>query len=113
MFRTIGLSAAVVLGLLALPNSEAMAQSAEDRATWFKSLKQPGSEAPCCDISDCERTEADWRDGQWWAIVRGVWMPVPRDRELSIPSIDGAAYVCSSYARDRMIFCFVPPNMAM
>jgi hypothetical protein len=84
---------------------------AEDRGTWFKGLKQPGTDNYCCDVSDCKKTEADWRDGQWWAIVQGVWMPIPRDRELPEESIDGEAYVCSGWA--RRIFCFVPPTMTM
>ncbi|MBZ0228608.1 MAG: hypothetical protein K8F58_09195 [Bauldia sp.] len=111
MRATIRSISVIVLGVLAW--SAAAGVRAENRGAWFKSLKQPGSQAPCCDISDCERTVADWRNGQWWAIVRGLWMPIPRDRELSTPSIDGSAYVCSSYAKDRMIFCFVPPNLAM
>ena len=84
-----------------------------DRAEWFKSLMMPGSQVPCCDISDCARTEAHWRDGQWWAKVRGLFVPIPRDRELNRQSIDGDAYVCASYAEDRMIFCFIPPLMPM
>jgi hypothetical protein len=65
---------------------------AQDRGSWFKSLKQPGSGFSCCDISDCKRTEADWRGGQWWAVVSG---DPPRDR-ADKRSIDGDAYVCSS-----------------
>jgi hypothetical protein len=84
-----------------------------DRAAWFKSLMMPGSKVPCCDVSDCTRTEAQWREGQWWAMVRGLLVPIPRDRELNRESIDGDAYVCASYAEDRMIFCFIPPLMPM
>ena len=75
---------------------------------WFKSLKQPGSGFSCCDISDCKRTEADWRGGQWWAVVSGEWTPIPRDKELDKQSIDGDAYVCSS--PNRRIYCFVRPD---
>ena len=70
-----------------------------------------GSRAPttiAADVSDCRRTEAEWRHDQWWAIVQGVWMPIPRDKELAVKSIDGYAYVCSGWA--RVIFCFIPPN---
>ena len=89
------------------------ARADEDRAAWFKSLKMPGSPVPCCDVSDCHRTDAEWRDGQWWAVVRGILMPIPRDRELNRKSIDGDAYVCASTAADRMIFCFIRPDMPM
>jgi len=82
---------------------------AQDRGSWFKSLKQPGSGFSCCDISDCKRTEADWRGGQWWAVVSGEWTPIPRDKELDKQSIDGDAYVCSS--PNRRIYCFVRPDI--
>jgi hypothetical protein len=84
---------------------------AQDRGAWFKSLKQPVTGASCCDISDCRRADADWKDGQWWADVEGQWTPIPKEKELKKTSIDGEAYVCSGYG--RKIFCFVPPVMSM
>jgi hypothetical protein len=106
-----------LIAIMVAVSSAGYAASAHDPSTereaWFKSLRQPGSQIPCCDISDCSRTKASWRDGQWWAVVRGRWMPVPRDRELTTQSIDGDAYVCASQAVDRMIFCFVPPQLPM
>lgn len=71
-------------------------------------LKQPGTDNYCCDVSDCRCAEAEWRHGQWWAIVQGVSMPIPRDKELAVKSIDSYAYACSGWA--RVIFCFIPPN---
>jgi len=106
-----GIAIGVVVAGLATGTSAH--DTSTERGAWFKSLKQPGSEVPCCDISDCARTEASWRNGQWWAVVRGRWMPIPRDRELNGESIDGDAYVCASQAADRMIFCFVPPQLPM
>ena len=97
-----------VLTLLAGASS---AGHAEDRGSWFKSLKQPLTGASCCDISDCRRAEADWKAGQWWADVQGEWTPIPKEKELKKSSIDGDAYVCSGYG--RKIFCFIPPTMAM
>jgi hypothetical protein len=85
-----------------------------ERGAWFKSLKQPGTGLSCCDIADCTRTEAVWRDGQWWAVVRGQWTPIPRRREVHTRSIDGEAYICTSQKRlPASIYCFVPPNMSM
>jgi hypothetical protein len=81
---------------------------AQDRASWFKSLKQPGTGVSCCDISDCKRAEADWRDGQWHAVVNGEWTPIPPEKELDKESIDGDAYVCSSPT--RRIYCFIKPD---
>jgi hypothetical protein len=81
---------------------------AQDRASWFKSLKQPGTEISCCDISDCRRAEANWRNGQWHAVVEGQWTPIPPEKELDKKSIDGDAYVCSSPT--RRIYCFIKPD---
>jgi hypothetical protein len=81
---------------------------AQDRASWFKSLKQPGTGISCCDISDCKRTSADWRDGQWHAVVNGEWTPIPPEKELDKKSIDGDAYVCSSPT--RRVYCFIRPD---
>jgi len=83
---------------------------AEDRGAWFKSLRQPKTGFSCCDISDCRRAEADWRNGQWWAVVDGAWTPIPPEKELDKRSIDGDAYVCASPT--RRIYCFVKPNFA-
>ena len=94
---------------------------AGDRGEWLRGLKMPGTVASCCDIADCERTDSDWRDGQWWAVVDNIWRPVPPSKVLTDqPSLDGAAYVCvgaESWTigapRERPIYCFVPPNCAM
>ena len=80
----------------------------QDRHAWFKSLMQPDTGISCCDISDCRRTDADWRQGQWWAKVDGDWTPIPRNKELNRQSIDGDAYVCAG--TKRTIFCFVKPD---
>jgi hypothetical protein len=100
------------IGLLAILLVLAVAEArSEDRATWFRSLKQPGTGMSCCDISDCRRTEAEFRDGQWHAIVNGDLTPIPPEKVLhDKPSIDGDAYVCHGTAT---IYCFVPPTMAM
>jgi len=83
----------------------------EDRGAWFRSLKQPVTGMSCCDVSDCRRTEADWRGGQWWAKVQDSWTPIPPDKQLQKLSIDGDAYVCSGPR--GTIYCFIPPSMAM
>jgi hypothetical protein len=89
------------------------------RAAWFQSLRIPGTKASCCDISDCHRTEADWRDGNWWALVENKWRRVPQSSVLRHPgSLDGFAYVCTGSPAwsvggvwsEPPIYCFVPPN---
>jgi hypothetical protein len=96
----------VSLGTLLVSHLPAAAE--EDRGAWFKSLRQPDTGFSCCDISDCRRAEADWREGQWWAVVGGEWTAIPPDKELEKQSIDGEAYVCSSPT--RRIYCFVKPT---
>jgi hypothetical protein len=83
---------------------------AQERGAWFKSLRQPKTGYSCCDISDCRRADADWRNGQWWAVVDGAWTPIPPEKELEKRSIDGDAYVCASPT--RRIYCFVKPNFS-
>lgn len=82
---------------------------AQTKGEWFKSLKQPETGFSCCDISDCKRTEADWKDGQWWADVNGAYTPIPPDKELDVMSFDGEAYVCNS--PNGKIYCFIKPGM--
>jgi len=102
---------------------------AEDsaRSRWFKSLLMPQTGNSCCDVSDCHQTRAEWRAGQWWALVEGKMAPIPPERVLSTPrSIDGEAYVCNGAGysgegaasgpttmqpHDPPIYCFVPPNL--
>ena len=104
---------------------------------WFRSLKTPYS-GSCCSLNDCQRTEAEWKQGEdgawaWYASVesyRGrITIQIPADRVLDQPkSIDGEAYVCntpgseggttySPYtpgatevpASDPHVYCFIPP----
>lgn len=112
MLRT----AALVMLIAAGP---AFGDEATRRHDWFKSLTIPGVGTSCCDAADCMRTEAEWRDGQWWAVIRRVWTPIPPERVLKKPtSIDGDAYACSNpeyspqgTVNPLVIYCFVPPDM--
>jgi hypothetical protein len=100
----------VFLASFVAVSSTAVAK-AEDRRSWFQGLTMPGTGIPCCDISDCRRTQADWRNGQWWATVGGQWTPIPHNKELSKRSIDGDAYVCAS--PNRYVYCFIKPDLVM
>jgi hypothetical protein len=80
---------------------------------WMRSLKRPGGEGSCCSLNDCLPTDAEWKDGQWWAIVRGKWMAIPADKVLASPiSMDGEAWVCAGQSAPGwtpVLYCFVPP----
>ena len=100
LFKTV-----VVVALLASP---ALAQ---DRGKWFKSLRTPKG-GSCCDLSDCAPTHAwEYRDGHWWAEVRGQMVQIPPGRVLSrepFPWDPEQAVVCARPS-DRYIYCFIPP----
>jgi len=114
------LAAALLSGHMAAGAGQAA--HAADRRAWFESLRMPGSNASCCGLGDCHRTDADWRDGRWWAVVNENWQPVPESTVLASPvSIDGAAYVCTGppewivggFGMTPPIYCFVPPIWGM
>lgn len=88
--------------------------AAQDRAAWFKSLRQPDTGMSCCDISDCKKTQAKWSKGGWSAIVRGYPRAIPPNIILkNNPSIDGEAYVCASEygpPDKAQLYCFIPPS---
>ena len=87
------------------------AANGDDRRNeWFQSLKRP-SGGSCCNLTDCRATEAEDRNGVWWAIVREKWTRIPPEVVLQKPlSIDGDAYVCSSTGYGTpIIYCFLPP----
>jgi hypothetical protein len=123
--RTLALGVAVAVGAAGFASDvagggEHNPAATRSRGEWFKSLIQPGTGgAPCCDIADCKRTNAEWRKDGWWAEVQGVWRPIPALSVLKSPrSIDGEAYVCSGdttysdrHSLEPRIYCFVPPDM--
>ena len=75
---------------------------------WFRSLMRPDTKTSCCNLNDCTQTQAEWRDDEWWAVVRGEWRAIPPEKIVQQPlSIDGEAYVCAGH--NGTIFCFVPP----
>lgn len=83
----------------------------EDRASWFKGLKQPGTNASCCDISDCKATEAYWQGGWFAKLPNGETTPIPDNKILMDKnSIDGKAYLCAG-PTTGVVYCFVRPWM--
>lgn len=117
MSRALLFVAAIALAMIAWAIGTAHAQ---DRAAWFKSLTRPDVGGSCCDVSDCQRTEAEWKGEGWTAVVNGKWRNIPPRVVLKQPhSIDGDAYVCNGrdWRDDEggdvtpgQIYCFVPPD---
>jgi hypothetical protein len=79
---------------------------------WYERLKQPNSNASCCNGSkdgvdgDCRPTRAYQRDdGMWYALLNGRWVPVPPRVVLKQLAPDGNSHICAS--KGGMIYCFL------
>ncbi len=104
------------------------------RGAWFSSLKMPGTNGSCCNMEDCERTDARQLDDQSWEALMvdalgKHWVKIPPNKVIKEPkSVDGEAYLCHSQGdkggvrssleggktynaspSEGLIYCFVPP----
>lgn len=104
--------------------------------SWYQSLQRPdrGSYGyqgivSCCNKQDCHPTDAEHRDGDWWArpvIIHeigkegemGEWMRVPPEKVLkNTTNPTGRAVLCHTQswigntfsAGSISIYCFVAP----
>jgi hypothetical protein len=85
--------------------------------SWFQNLLQPGTQLPCCSISDCRITTARDTDQGYEALIDGRWVAVPTERVLDrMANPTGHAVVCyRTFHDDDMqplpvtIFCFIRP----
>lgn len=62
----------------------------------------------CCNQQDCYPTEAQYRNGQWFAMQRetGQWVAVPPGKvETNRDNPDGRNHVCMSSA--GTVYCFI------
>lgn len=93
---------------------------------WYGGLQRPQG-GSCCSRTDCHTTEAELRDGQWWARLgrpdgKGEWAPldfvkVPSEVVLQHNNPTGDAVICHSldWVENRLdpktitIWCFIPP----
>ena len=73
---------------------------------WFESLRQPGTMALCCSISDCRMT-AYRTDAEGYEVpINNRWVRVPPDKVLNrIANPTGRGVVC--YTPPENILCFV------
>ena len=90
-----------------------------ERHDWYRELRQPGSNMPCCNgvqqqpggavTGDCRPTRAFLGDdGVWRAMVDGEWRLVPPGVVLD-PALNQEgiyAHVCANEAGH--IYCFLP-----
>ena len=130
----------VVLLVVALLSAQTTASAHDwrrpDLNNWYGSLKRPGvssaqpyGAASCCSKTDCHTTEAELRNGDWWARIgrqRGDgdwdlldWVQVPAEAVLQQhDNPTGEGVICHSTASPMgtavstkfvAIWCFVPP----
>jgi hypothetical protein len=111
---------------------------------WYGSLMRPhtatmGGGTSCCSKDDCHTTDAELREGEWWARIGtprrapdgvtivwepGAWVKVPNEIIIRGPNGNaianpaGEAVLCQSSTwinnivdpNASTLFCFVPPN---
>lgn len=110
-----------------------------DLDQWYSGLMRPHGHSwsgggSCCSKTDCHTTEAEIRNGKWWARL-GVpkehddwdlrdWVEVPDELIVRGPNGNpvanqaGEAVICHSWSMTghqlfpaaSTIYCFVPPN---
>lgn len=89
---------------------------------WYKSLKQPGTNVGCCDVSDCHNLESDHykvdKNGKWSILIDSSWIEVPENVILKHKK-NPTGYAVACYydssgdgdAKSVYFYCFVPPML--
>jgi hypothetical protein len=114
--------AMIALGLVALGYGIAKAQSPHHHPLhrdFYRNWLQPGTNKSCCnarvmawgqEIGDCEPTQAEVRNGDWyaWNRLTGSWLRIPDSRILREPNPNiFDAHLC--WTKESGVICFVPP----
>jgi hypothetical protein len=132
-----------LLGLLLTQPCLAHDAKRPELDSWYRGLKNPNFNSAvvrggCCSRRDCHETEADLRDGHWWARVGKAhieygeqkpasetedpldlvyydvtwelteWKEVPPEAVLKTSNPTGSPVICHSTRYE--IWCFVPDN---
>jgi hypothetical protein len=115
--------------------------------SWYQGLKNPNLKSAvvqdlgCCSKKDCHITEADIRDGKWWArlgeilieygapkssaefehpldfVQEGIswelteWKEVPVEAILQVANPTGSPVICHSTYGAPEIWCFIPDSL--
>jgi len=73
--------ALVTTAILLIPAGTAAARPPEKSdlklGLWFEDLRQPTTDLPCCNISDCRQTESRFVANHYEALIEGHWVLVP------------------------------------
>ncbi|WP_305186623.1 hypothetical protein [Reyranella sp.] len=118
MCMRVAIAAVFALLIGAVAGARAIAQDGNhgqghaENHDWYEKLKQPGSNASCCNgpkdgvEGDCRPTRAYQKDdGVWYALLNGRWVPVPPRVVLKQLAPDGNSHICAN--KGGVIFCFL------
>lgn len=133
---SIAIAAALALLWVFLERVHAHDYKRHDLDSWYSSLHRKGLSVPCCSKQDCHTTEAELRDGIWWARLRipvdrpdgerdwtlGEYVRIPDDlivrgeNGFPIANPEGEAVICHDTAwaggkistAGTVVWCFVP-----
>jgi hypothetical protein len=114
-----------------------------DLDSWYENLHRPTNgfrSTSCCSKQDCHTTEAELRNGEWWARIGkpidrpdgtrdwelGEYTKIPDElivrgaNGLPVPNEAGEAVICHSFGvvgskispAASTIYCFVPPDQS-
>lgn len=78
---------------------------------WYETLKQPRTNASCCNNEDCRPTVSRVVEGVVQVELDGRWTNVPPEKILKTPSPDLGAHVCApkhgQFRGSGFIYCVV------
>jgi hypothetical protein len=106
-------------------SSKAHDYTRPDLDDWYRSLHRKGLSFSCCSKQDCHTTEAELRDGVWWARlgtpvilpdgrrdwILGDYVRIPDElivrgeNGLPVPNPEGEAVVCQ-----QLLDSLIPPD---
>jgi hypothetical protein len=134
----------ILLSLLSTQPGAAHDSKRPELDSWYKGLKNPNLRSAvvrdlgCCSAKDCHETDAEIRNGRWWARVGKLhtkylgpkpaseaqhafdlvyeeiswelteWKEVPNEAILKIPNPTGSPVICHSTRNE--IWCFIPDD---
>jgi hypothetical protein len=78
---------------------------------WFQSLRIPGTQTSCCDLSDCHTVDYDIKGDHYRAFIEGEWVAIPNEKVLNnVGNPVGRGVACYAKYPDTplRILCFVP-----
>lgn len=111
--RTLAVSAAALAAFLlaaVIAHSAPPPHANPEWRDFFRGLKENGTGASCCDLSDCRVTRSRAGANGWQAVNQlGDWVDVPDEKILTDRhNPTGEAVMC--WLPSRGVICFLPPT---